>query len=110
MDIASIFYEAQVKPNTYCLVTRRTWRELKNLFDSHFELSGASKVSKVEMVYHYANGSKIYFSMINDNWLVDKHAGMYYDFMDIDSIDGEYAAQLLKRIRPDGLRKIQEDL
>jgi len=110
MNISDIIYECQVKPNTYGLITRRTWKELKTVFDTHVKLSGASRISKVESVYHYANGSKIYFSTIHCLRNIERHLGMYYDFMDIDYIMPKHGMELLKRIRPDDIRKILKDL
>jgi hypothetical protein len=99
MDIASIIYECKVKPNTYALVCRPDWKGLKNVFDSHIKLAEPSRVEKINSVYHFQNGSKIYFKVINKEEDKERVRGMQFDFFDVDSIDSEWAAFVLGRIR-----------
>lgn len=94
MDISSIIYEVQAKPNTYALIVRPTWKELKNLFDSHIKLSGAVRINKVNMTYNYSNGSRIYFGVFAEEHHKEKYRGMQYQFMDTLSIKEEYATFL----------------
>ncbi len=99
MEISDIIYEAQSQPNISCLVVRRTWLELKELFNRYNHT--ANRVDKINSVYYFKNGSRIYFGVIGAHEDTSKYQGMEFQYLDTDQIEQDYASilELRKRIK-----------